>query len=218
MRFSIGWSREIDSNECEWFDRLSPTVNRTTRPWIRTPSVIVAAGLSILLMNLLRAEELTVSASDELVLVGDLTRAEIERALPDWVEEQVTVTPDPTAAASLAVALEDVEVTVYLGTWCADSRRELARLWRALDLAAAESPTSLHYIGVDRPMIEPRAWTAGRGLERVPTFVVERESTELGRIVEISPNGIEIDLLALLRGETSGVITASDFGEGKDED
>ena len=99
-------------------------------------------------------------------------------------------------------------MTVYLGTWCSDSRRELSRFWRAIDEAGGEVAFELAYVGVSRDKDEPAEALAGLGLEYVPTFVVEIDGVEVGRIVEESPNGIEHDLAALLRGETSGLVTA----------
>lgn len=150
------------------------------------------------------------SEADGPVMVGEMTRQEIEAALPDWVEEEILARPDIESAEALLGALPGAEVIVLLGTWCSDSRRELARLWRALDEVGGLDPDQLRYIGVDRDMTEPRQWVAGSDLQLVPTFIVRRREQELGRIVESSPHGIEIDLLALLRGEASGVITASD--------
>ena len=142
-------------------------------------------------------------------MIGELTRQEIEIALPDWVEEEISARPDIDSAEALMGSLPGAEVIVLLGTWCADSRRELARLWRAMDEAGALDPDQVRYIGVDRDLEQPDQWVAGRDLQLVPTFVVQRHGEELGRIVESSPNGIEIDLLALLTGEKSGVITDS---------
>lgn len=156
------------------------------------------------------AKDLGDSETDGPVMVGEMTRQEIEAALPDWVEEEILARPDIGSAESLVSALTGAEVTVLLGTWCSDSRRELARLWRALDEAGAMDPDQLRYIGVDRELKEPSQWVAGSDLQLVPTFVVRRRDREVGRIVESSPHGIEIDLLALLRGEVSGVVTASD--------
>jgi septum formation inhibitor-activating ATPase MinD len=62
---------------------------------------------------------------------------------------------------------------------------------------------------VDRNKAQPEEWLQGVELEYVPTIVVRRDGQELGRIVEESPAGIEQDLLALLLGESSGVVTAN---------
>lgn len=175
---------------------------------------ILAAAMPLAVLGVsgggLAAGDVDDSETDGPVMIGEMTRQEIEAALPDWVEEQVLSRPDTESASSLADALQGAEVMVLLGTWCSDSRRELARLWRALDEVGALDPDQLRYIGVDREMQEPSEWVTGSDLRLVPTFIVRRREQELGRIVESSPQGIEIDLLALLRGELSGVISASD--------
>lgn len=155
------------------------------------------------------AEELAAGDTNGPVMIGELTRQEIEAALPDWVEEEIAARPDVDSAEALMGALPGSEVTVLLGTWCSDSRRELARLWRAMDEVGALDPDQVRYIGVGRDLEQPARWVAGQDLQLVPTFVVQRHGEEVGRIVESSPNGIEVDLLALLTGETSGVITAN---------
>jgi hypothetical protein len=148
------------------------------------------------------------------VLTGEVTREQIEESVPEWVAEEVSAQPDPAAARALAAAPPGGEVTVYLGTWCSDSKRELPRLWRAIDLMQGETggavPFALRYVAVARDKKEPASLTAGADLRYVPTFVVERDGREVGRIVEESPHGIERDLLALLDGSARGVVSARD--------
>lgn len=152
-------------------------------------------------------------------LVGPVTRGEVEAAEPAWVAAQIEAAPDADAARALTEVEAGAEVVVYLGTWCSDSRRELSRLWRAFDEAGVgygtELPFALEYVAVDRDKEEPGGRTAGVGLEYVPTFVVRRGGEEVGRMVEVSPNGIEHDLLALLTGAVHGVVSArQDLGAG----
>ncbi|HEX9670377.1 MAG TPA: hypothetical protein VGC93_12965 [Thermoanaerobaculia bacterium] len=144
------------------------------------------------------------------VLTGEVTREQIEESVPDWVAEEVAAQPDPTAARALAAVPPGAEVTVYLGTWCGDSKRELPRLWRALDETGGAAPIALRYVAVARDKKEPATLTEGAGLLYVPTFVVERDGREVGRIVEESPHGVERDLLALLDGSARGVVSARD--------
>jgi hypothetical protein len=61
---------------------------------------------------------------------------------------------------------------------------------------------------VDRDKHEPRDLIANQDLRFVPTIIVRRNGEELGRIVEESPQGIEIDLLAILRGDQTGWVSA----------
>ncbi len=140
------------------------------------------------------------------VLVGETTRAAIEAA-PEWGASEAESQPDPEASKALAAVPPGAEVTVFLGTWCGDSRREVPRFWKAIDLAGADVPFAIHYIGVDRQKKEPSAPVTNNDIRYVPTFIVYREGREVGRIVEESPHGIEKDLLALLTGQAQGLIT-----------
>jgi hypothetical protein len=157
------------------------------------------------------------AAPDPGVLVGPITREQVEAAVPAWVQAGVEAKPDPAAAQGLAAVAPGAEVTVLLGTWCSDSRREISRLWKALDEIGATAgggagsglPFTLSYIGVDEAKRQPAAAVAAAGLKYVPTLIVRRDGREVGRIVEVSPHGIEVDLLALLDGKAAGLLTAS---------
>jgi hypothetical protein len=142
------------------------------------------------------------------VLVGDATREQIEQAAPEWVQAEVDSAPDTTAATALASVEPGADVTVFLGTWCGDSRREVPRLWRALDQSGGSLPFALHYIAVDRQKQEPQGRTARERIAYVPTFIVRRGGQEVGRIVEQAPDGIERDLLDLLTGRAHGVVSS----------
>ena len=143
------------------------------------------------------------------VIVGETARADIEAA-PEWAAAEAESQPDPAASTALATVPPGAEVTIFLGTWCGDSRREVPRFWKALDIAGsrgADVPFAIHYIGVDRQKKEPSAPVTNNDSRFVPTFIVSREGREVGRIVEESPHGIEKDLLALLTGQAQGLIT-----------
>lgn len=147
------------------------------------------------------------------VLVGTYPRSAIVEALPAWGAAIGQASPDARAAAALLDIAPGPRVLVLFGSWCGDSRRELTRLWSAFDLAGGEPRFEIRYVAVDRAKHEPAEMTAGRDLRFVPTFIVERDGHEVGRIVEVSPNGIERDLLDLLSGARSGVISArTDLG------
>jgi thiol-disulfide isomerase/thioredoxin len=143
-------------------------------------------------------------------LLGPVTREQIEAAEPSWVEVEVEATPDADAALALAEVGSGATLTVYFGTWCSDSRRELARFWRALDETGGLVPFEIEYIAVDRRDQRPPEMERDLDLRYVPTFIVRRDGAEVGRMVEESPGGIEHDLVALLGGEAGGTISARD--------
>ena len=144
------------------------------------------------------------------VLTGPLTQAQIERAVPAWAEVRATTTVDTTAAAALAQVAPGAEVIVVLGTWCGDSKREVPRLWRALEVAGTV-PFAVTYLGVDRAKEAPNGVVDGLDARYVPTIIVRRDGAEVGRIIEGATDGVEVALLALLRGQRSGVLSLRGF-------
>lgn len=148
------------------------------------------------------------SQQEESVLVGPVTREQVEQAVPEWVKVEGESSPDAEAARALAGVEPGAELIVFLGTWCGDSRREVPRFWRALDLAGPAVPFEVHYIGVDEDKKEPSAPVTNNGIQYVPTFIVRRNGQEVGRIVEDAPGGIEKDLLSLLTGQSKGLISS----------
>lgn len=146
------------------------------------------------------------AAPEEAALVGPTTREKVEAA-PEWVQAEVDAKPDAGAAQGLGTVEPGAEVTVFLGTWCGDSRREVPRLWKALDAEGGAVPFQIRYVGVDHDKKQPADLIKENDVRYLPTFIVRRGGHEVGRIVETSPHGVEQDLLALLTGKASGVLT-----------
>lgn len=145
------------------------------------------------------------AAPEEAVPIGPTTREKVE-ASPEWVQAEVDAKPDAGAAQALGTVEPGAEVTVFLGTWCGDSRREVPRLWKAIDTEGGAVPFQIRYVGVDHDKKEPADLLKENGVLYLPTFIVRRGGHEVGRIVETSPHGVEQDLLALLTGKASGVL------------
>jgi len=141
------------------------------------------------------------------VRVGKLTREQIEEAVPEWTLAEAKAAPDAAAVQALAKIAPGATITIYLGTWCSDSQREVSRFWRALDELGSPLPAAVELIGIDEAKKEPADLLAGADIRYVPTIVVRRGDKEVGRIVESSPHGIEVDLLDLLEGRASGVLS-----------
>jgi hypothetical protein len=188
-------------------------MNRRARPFLLF--VLVVPVVLFVLVRATGAQEETKEGQGETAVIGPTTREQIEAAVPDWVQAEVDSQPDPEAARALAVVERGAAVTVFLGTWCSDSRREVPRLWKALAEAGGDVPFEIRYIGVDHDKKEPAGALAEDGVRYLPTFIVRRGDRETGRIVETSPNGVERDLLSLLTGRAKGVLaTREDMTSG----
>jgi len=109
------------------------------------------------------------------------------------VEREVIRKIDPAS-------LDDLTITILLGTWCSDSRREVPRFFRILDeMGLNESRLALIFL--DREKAAPGIDTHAYQLEYVPTFVFFRGDEEIGRIVETPLKSLEEDMYAILTGE-----------------
>lgn len=141
-------------------------------------------------------------------VVGVTNREAIEAAVPAWRDAVAAARPAEGTSRALASVPPGAEVDVFLGTWCGDSRREVSRLFLALEIAAqvAPLPFSVRFIGVDRSKVAP-GLSEGVDLRFVPTIIVRRDGVEVGRMVETATQGVEQDLLDLLTGTRTGFLS-----------
>lgn len=159
-------------------------------------------GLSLLGAGMARAEE-------RAILVGNVTRADLKTGpYAEWFEgAYARYQPDTATVDKLRPVLAGVSIEAYFGTWCGDSRRQIPRLARLLDLAGFDDPRLRLIALSDRAMEfkqSPGHPEARRYVHRTPTLVVVRDGQEIGRIVETPALSLEADLLAILEGHGPG--------------
>lgn len=141
-------------------------------------------------------------------LIGPVTREAWLAFDPDLSQEIADYEPSPDLVKALSYLRRDVTVTVVLGTWCSDSRREVPRFWKLLDQADMQGVT-LVMLAVGRADApEAAAWEQEHGVtpgyrarfdvELVPTFIVTEDGKELGRIIETPEVSLEADLAGIL--------------------
>ena len=108
--------------------------------------------------------------------------------------------PEESTLPELKSTLDKYSVLVFLGTWCGDSRREVPRFLKTLDLA--EFPEErVKIIALDRrePNIKksPTGEEWGLQIKRVPTFIFLKDGKEVNRIVESPIETLEKDILKI---------------------
>ena len=86
-----------------------------------------------------------------------------------------------------------------MGTWCPDSRREVPRFMKILDLWKFPGE-KVTFIGVDNAKLAPVGGYDKLEIERVPTFIIFRNKVETGRIIENPVTSLEQDMLNILTG------------------
>ncbi len=92
---------------------------------------------------------------------------------------------------------ESLTIKIVMGTWCPDSRREVPRFLRVLNIW--QFPTSkVTILGVDREKRCPIGDFDQLKIERVPTFILYKNNIEVGRIIETPKTSLEQDIVNIL--------------------
>ena len=94
---------------------------------------------------------------------------------------------------------DNIAIKIVMGTWCPDSRREVPRFMRILDLW--KFPVSMvTFIGVDKSKLSPDGESGKLNILRVPTFIIFKNNVEAGRIIENPATSLEQDMVNILTG------------------
>jgi thiol-disulfide isomerase/thioredoxin len=126
--------------------------------------------------------------------VGRITR---EQLSPAFITAYDTIHIQTEFVDMIRQANTGVDVLVFLGTWCGDSKREVPRFLRVVDAAGIPMDRiTLH--ALDRKKTSPDGTEVRYRIERVPTFIFLKKETEIGRIVETPKTTLEGDILTIL--------------------
>ncbi len=108
--------------------------------------------------------------------------------------------PNSEAVNSLIeINKQGLKIKIVLGTWCPDSRREVPKFMRLLDLW--KFPLSeVIFIGVDNLKLSPVGEYESLNIQRVPTFIIYKNNIEAGRIIENPVTSLEQDMVNILKG------------------
>ncbi len=158
----------------------------------------------------LNAGEEAVEGKECEEFVGPLAEGELRELVQarGWEAGRERATKD--AAKPFEAVELGASVTVYFGTWCHDSQREIPQLLDLLDKFKGDVPFAVRFVGVNKDKTEPRQLLAGEQVLSLPTFVVTRQGREVGRIVQRPPRGLGTDLDLLLTGSSRGLVSASE--------
>lgn len=97
----------------------------------------------------------------------------------------------------IAPLMEDIKITIVIGTWCGDSKREVPQFYKIIDVLKFDDD-NITFIAVDRNKTTELYNIEELNIKFVPTFIFYHKEKELGRIVEIPNETLEIDMLEIL--------------------
>ena len=94
--------------------------------------------------------------------------------------------------------LRELKITIVLGTWCGDSKREVPRFYKVLDhLSFPEDYVELIFVDRKKQGLENEV--EDLKIEFVPTMIFYRNDEELGRIIETPIETLEEDFRSIIK-------------------
>lgn len=164
--------------------------------------------LALFSMQLVASQEInqvTKDARGREMMLGEITKEGFtSNSFNSWFSPNYEAyEPDAIITKKLQRKLKKYNITIFMGTWCGDSKREVPKFYKVLE--AANFPASkLRIIGLNNARSAykqgPNGEEKGLNIHRVPTFIVyNKKGKEIGRIVEHPVESLEADLLKIVR-------------------
>jgi hypothetical protein len=156
----------------------------------------------LLLINILSQDKnkiITDEETSEPMLIGYCTReAFSDSAFASWFNPAYEdYKPDSSAVEILKEKMNDVELTVVMGSWCDDSRIYVPHLYKIL--VEINYPTEeINLIAVNRDKKTEDNEIDGLAIDLVTTIIFYRNNSELGRIVEVPNQSLEEDMSGIV--------------------
>lgn len=120
----------------------------------------------------------------------------------DWYNANYNSFVIDTATVELIKPLlKKKRITIFMGTWCGDSKQQVPRMIKMLLAAGFDtSHLSIITVGNDAEMYKksPQGEEIGLNIRRVPTIIIYNKKKEIGRFIEFPVVSLEKDILRIL--------------------
>lgn len=144
----------------------------------------------------------TTPYEESVMLIGKADRSGLEmNEFSEWFGPGYKeYTPNAEVIEKLKPLMKNLEITLFMGTWCEDSHRDVPHLYKILDeLNFDESKLTVYAVSEEKTT--PQGYEDGQNIIQVPTIIFQKGGKEIGRIVEYSIYTVEQDMLDILSGK-----------------
>lgn len=108
--------------------------------------------------------------------------------------------PDPEQLEIIKKNINDYKIRAVMGTWCVDSKREIPKFFKLLELSHFDMK-NLDLEGVTRAKELPGDEHTALDVHRVPTIIFYKDGKEVGRFVEYPQEEFENDIAKIVSGK-----------------
>lgn len=136
------------------------------------------------------------------VLVGSIDREDLQKAPhAAWFDPMYqSYKPDEEALKIIQENINDYEIKMFMGTWCADSQLEVPKFYKLLDLSKFDS-RRLEVTAVTEDKTLPKDKQKEYNVKYVPTIIFIKDGKEVGRFVEYAQEELEKDVAKIVSGQ-----------------
>jgi len=131
---------------------------------------------------------------------GEFSRDQLENSTHNsWFVENYNAHPlNKSLVSQIDSLFDDIEVTIYMGTWCEDSQREVPGFFKIIDALEANDQVQ-PIVGLNEDKVSHDGSAEQAGVTNVPTFILSKGGEEINRIVEFPIISLEQDILDILQ-------------------
>ena len=135
--------------------------------------------------------QVTTESNGTKIIRGFFTKKDIatDSAFAWYAVNQQGYTPDQNALQALRANKDSINIIVFGGTWCGDTKNVLPKFFALTD-AAGFSQERVTLIGVDRSKKTIQHLAEAFAITNVPTIIVMKNGKEVGRVVEYGKYGV----------------------------
>jgi len=152
--------------------------------------ILLAGAMFISIFSFAQTQyEVSIDGQDK-ILKGIINRDLIanDTTLKWYKQNQAGYKPDQATINALKTKSSSLQLIVFGGTWCGDTKYILPKFF-VLTEAAGFSQDHITLIGVDRNKKTISHLAEALGVINVPTIIVMRDGKEIGRVVEYGKTG-----------------------------
>lgn len=143
-----------------------------------------------------------IKAQDPDIIVGTIRKEDLMVAPhAAWFDPMYqSYNPEEASLEKIKNNINQYQVKIFMGTWCGDSKREVPRFLKLLELSDFDME-NLEIHGVTRGKTLPDDLQKSFDVHYVPTIIFYKDGKEINRFVEYPQESFEEDIAAIVSGE-----------------
>ena len=153
--------------------------------------MLLVGGILLSMFSFAQTQYEVTNDGQDKILKGIISRDLVanDTAFKWYKQNLAGYKPNEQATNALKAGSSQLELIVFGGTWCIDTKYILPKFYAITD--AADFPQDrITLIGVDRNKKTLSHLAEALGIINVPTIIIMKDGKELGRVVEYGKTGV----------------------------